>query len=405
MTRKYVARQPIVERTGKPYAYELLYRNLSAVESPDGSVTETTTKDLISALEVDFKTEELTLGTQAFINLPRESIMSNAILYLEPGKYVIEILSDGNIDYKVVERIEMLRKKHFQFSVQDFGNKLNFDRIVPQVSYINVDFHETPIEKQKEIIYEYKKRKRKRLLAENIQTEEDFAEAKKLGYDFFKGHYFAQPTLLIRESVGFSQTAVVMLLNELHHEDADFNKIDRIINTDAGLTFRLLSRGNTMQFAGKSKFTNPAQVVVRMGMEELQKWATLLLMQESAEPGQEEKMELALMRAIFLESLALKMEPNLSRQDRYYIYLKGMFSIFPSNKREEVFDAMEYEPDLDLVDLANDLITFNYAYEVGDYEIVDIFLQAKEITDGTVLGCYKVAITAANEALFGNFTG
>ncbi len=136
-------------------------------------------------------------------------------------------------------------------------------------------------------------------------------------------------------------------------------------------------------------------------MEELQKWATLLLMHESAEPGQEQKLELALLRAMFLEDLAGKMLGNLSRQDSYFIYLKGMLSIFPEETRNEILDSLAYELDPDFLDEANDLLLFNNAYETGCYEMVDIYLQEKQITEGIVMGCYKNAISRVNEALKG----
>lgn len=394
MIRKYVARQVIVDSHQRPFAYELLYQ--STIGEGEG---DSATKDLISTLSVDFGTDELTMGRRAFVKFPRNALLSKALLYLESSDYVIQLEEDMSIDNRIADQMEALRKKHYQFAIVGFQGGKKYEKIESHLSYIKVDVKTTPVQTQKELIAEYKKKKRKKMLAEKIETEEEFRAAVELGYDLFQGHYFAQPTLIIRESIGFSQSAVIMLLRELHEEEPDYNKVDRIINTDAGLTYRLLARGNTVAFAGKMKFTNPAQVVVRMGIEELQRWATLLLMQESAEPGQEEKMELALLRALFLESLAVKMEPNLGRQDRYYIYLKGMFSIFPVETREEVFQAMDFTPDLDLVDTANDLLTFNYAYELGDYDMVDIYLHEKQLTDGTVLGCYKSAISNANAAL------
>lgn len=393
MIRKYVARQVIVDNRERPYAYELLYQSAKGGEDSD-----TVTKDLVSTLSVDFATDELTQGRRAFVKFPKAALMSKALLYLEAGNYVLELEDDVAVDNRLEEQLAMLRRKHYQFAISGFTGGKKYEKIETHISFIKVDI-KTPVETQKEIIAEYKKKKRKKMLAERIESEEEFTLAKELGYELFQGHYFAQPTLIIRESIGFSQSAVIMLLRELHEEDPDYNKVDRIINTDAGLTYRLLARGNTMAFAGKMKFTNPAQVVVRMGIEELQRWSTLLLMQESAEPGQEEKMELALLRALFIESLAVKMDPDLSRQDRYYIYLKGMFSIFPTHTRDEVFQAMDFTPDLELVDTANDLLTFNYAYEMGDYDMVDIYLQEKQITDGVVLGCYKSAISNANAAL------
>ncbi len=341
MTRRYVARQSIVDRQEKPYAYELLYRNSADNCYPNGTNEDIATKDLISTLNIDFNTEELTLGCQAFINFPREVLLSEAVTFLDSSAYLIEVLENVNVDDVLAERIFKLRKIGYQFAIDDYTGEQDFSLIEDAISVIKVDFQETSLDQQKIILEEYKDKKK--MLAEKIETEEEFQQALELGYDLFQGYYFSRPILVIRDSVGFSQSSAMMLLGETRQEDVDFDKIDSIVNADAGLTFRLLARGNTAQFAGKSAFTTPSQVVVRMGIEELEKWATLMLMQESAEEGQEQKMEQALLRGLFMQSLALKIMPDLERQERYFVYLKGMFSIFPTEKREEIFNAMNFQ--------------------------------------------------------------
>ncbi len=398
MTKKYVARQGIADRKGKTVFYELIYQSMKTL--PPDTTMDVVVKDLVSTLSLDFKTQEITQGAKAFIHLPRHAIMSKAFLYLEPSDYVIQITDDVRRDHLFVERIENLRKKHYQFAIDEYSGERerDFSTIEKSISYIKVNFRAFTEAQHKEFVAEYKRRKRKTLIVENIETKEDYAIAMTVGYDYFQGDFFNQPTLIIKENIGFNQSSVLMLLKELHQEDADFQKIDRIINTDAGLTFRLLARGNTMAFAGKNKFTTASQVVVRMGMDELQKWATLMLMQDSAEPGQEEKLEQALLRAVFLESLALKIDPTLNRQECYFIYLKGMFTIFPVDAREEIFETMAFDLDPDLVDTANDLLIFNYAYEVGDYDVVDLYLMDKGLTELLVLACYKNAIQTVNDS-------
>lgn len=396
MTKRYVARQAIVDREGKPYAYELLYRNSASNCYPAGTNEDTATKDLISALSVDFNTQELTMGHQAFINFPREVLLSEAVNYLDCKAYMLEVLENVEIDDILAERIHNLKKKGYQFAIDDYTGEQDFSRIADDISLIKVDYKDTPIDKQVEIVEEYKCKKL--LLCEKVETEAEFQQALHMGYDLFQGYYFARPTLLTKESIGFSQSSVITLLNETHNEDVDFDKIEQIINADVGLTYRLLAKGNTAQFAGKSVFTRPSQVLVRMGIEELQKWATLMLMHESAQEGQEPKMELALLRGLFLQGIGKILMPKLDRQERYYLYLTGMFSIFPPGKRAEIFQSMHFTVSEELESAIAELIDFVYSYELGDYDSVDQFLSAKDLTDGEILACYKTAIAQAGES-------
>lgn len=398
MPRKYVARQMIANIHEKPFAFELLWRSVGTQETLS---TEGDVREFFGNLSMNFNPEELTSGGKALVYLPRVAILSNTIQNIDQSQYIFGLAEDCRYDNDLVARLEYLRTKHFHFALCDYDGKLDFSRMEKSISYLKVDFQRLTVDEHKMLVYQYKKRKRKTMIAENILTREDFLTAKGVGYDYFQGNYFTQPTLDINEDIGFNHNSFVQLLRELNEEDCDFNKIDRIINTDPGLTYLLLARGNTMAFAAKTKFTSASQVVVRMGTEELQRWATMTLMQEVSVAGQETKLEHALLRAMFLEELAMKIDPALPSQDRYYIYLRGMFSLFPDNKRNEIFDALDYSRTEELYDEAHDLLLFNFAFETANYEMIDEYLTEKKLTEGMVMTCYKSAISNVNLALYG----
>lgn len=397
MHRKYVAMQAIVDRKEKNYGYELLYRNSRENCYPCEISAETATKDLISTLTVDFNTEHLTRGKLAFVNFPRQVLLSEAVTLLDPNAYMIEILEDVVIDEEIADRIHELKKKGYQFAVDDYTGEQNIQLILDDISVIKIDIPLTSAEVQQQIIDEYGTTKR--ILAEKIETKAEFQEALEMGYHLFQGFYFARPTIIMKDSLDFNQGAVMSLLRETREDEVDFDKIDNIINADAGLTYRLLARGNTAQFAGKVKFTNATQVVVRMGIEELQKWATLLLMQESASKDQEEKMELALQRGIFLQQIALAIDSDLDRQERYFLYLTGMFSVFPEETRCEIFQRLAYEPSPQREEFTERLVQFLYSHELGEYDKVEQFLQEYGLSDSQLLSAYIVAVTDAHTAL------
>lgn len=390
MTNRYIARQIIVDRQKKVYAYELLYRNSMDNFFPRGVSPEEASKDLISSLTMDFNTEELTQGSLAFVNFPKEVLMSDAITYLDSKAFMIEVVENAEVDEELKSRIQQLKKKGYQFVADDFTGEQNLSTINDCFSVITVDISKTSQDLQEQIIAEHGTTRR--IMADKIETESEYAKALEMGFHLFQGRFFSQPTLLIRQSVGFSQGSVMGLLKETRAEDVDFDKINNIIHTDAGLTFHILKRGNTAAFAGKAQFTNPSQVTVRMGIEELQKWATVMLMKASAEEGQDEKMELALLRALFLQDLVLQKMPDLDRDDRYYAYLKGMFSVFPEKNRVEVFGVLAFKVDLELEDQITSLMQFIYDYESGHVEDVYRFMIDNKMTDRAVTEAYKKAI-------------
>ncbi len=399
MTHRYVARQVIVDREGKTYAYELLYRNSVANFYPSNVPAEQATQDMISSLNVDFNTEDLTGGRPAFLNFPREVLLSPAVEYLDAEHYVVEVLEDVEIDRIVEVRVAELKKKGYTLAADDYTGEQNIDPIIDHLSIIKIDLPLTPKETQMEILKKFGKTKL--MLAEKIENEEEFQEALAMGYHLFQGYHFARPTLIIKEQIGFNQASVLSLLRESRADDVDFDNITNIIQSDPGLTYRLLLRGNTVQFAGAQKITNPSQVVLRMGMEGLQKWATLLLMQESAVEGQDEKLELALIRGLFSENIIRRLDSSLDRNQRYYFYLVGMFSVFPEKNRKEVFDNLGFDDSDQLAVKAQELLDFVYQYEMGDHDFVDIYLSKTPLDDSDIMACYKEAIASANLAMKG----
>lgn len=397
MTHRYVARQVIVDRLGKPYAYELLYRNSASNFYPSGVPSDVATKDMIATLSIDFDTAELTKGLPAFVNFPKEVLLSEAVSYLDPKAYIIDVLEDVNVDTEVAERMHELAKLGYKFAIDNYNGDRDISPVEDILSAVKVDLEVVSQETQTKILKN--QGTKGPVLAKRVENEAAFQKALSQGYQLFQGYHFARPTLIVREHIAFSHSTVMALLKETRQEEVDFDRIDAVIHSDPGLTFRLLRRGNTAQFAGKTKFTNATQVVVRMGIEELQKWGTLMLMQETAEEGQEETMELALLRGLFLEKLTMHLRPETDRKERYYLYLLGLFSIFPGDLRDQLFSTLDFGTSEEVVELGEGLLDFIYAYEMGHHDLVEEYMLKYTIDDPTLIACYKASITEAQAAL------
>lgn len=397
MTKRYIARQVIVDTKGNPFAYELLFRNSAENFYPQNVPADIATKNLISTLNIDFNTAELTGGKPAFINFPREVLLSEAVAYLEPNDYVIEVLEDVVIDQEVADQVASLKAKGYTFAADDYTGDQDIEPIFDQLSIIKVDFRLTSIEVQDQIIEEYGHMKK--LLAEKIETEAEFQMAINMGYHLFQGYYFDKPTLIIQESVGFAQSSVVCLLRETWQAEIDFDKVTSIVELDAGLTYRLLNKGNTLEFGSKGRVTTAAQALVRMGTDGLRKWSTLMLMQCTAQEGQDSKMELALIRGLMAENIIGQLMPDISKEDRYFVYLTGMFSIFPDSNREQIFEILNFDETSDLAILAKEILEFVYRYESGDFDAVEEFISKHDISEENLISCYKSSIAQASKAL------
>lgn len=397
MEKRYIARQVIVDTKGKPYAYELLFRNSAENFYPQNIPADIATKNLIANLNIDFNTTELTGGKPAFINFPREVLLSEAVTYLDPKDYVLEVLEDVIIDNEVAEQVASLKSKGYTLAADDYTGEQDISLIEKDLSIIKIDYPLTSLEEQAKIIERF--HGKKRLLAEKIETAAEFQLAIEMGYDLFQGYYFDKPTLIIQESVGFAQSSVVCLLRETGQSEIDFDKVTNIVQLDAGLTYHLLNKGNTVEFGSKGRMTSAAQVLIRMGTDGLRKWSTLMLMQCAAQEGQDSKMELALVRGLMAENVTRAIQPDIEKDDCYFVYLQGMFSIFPDSNREQIFGILNFEDNLALEALADEVLDFVYKYEEGDFDAVETFLEKHKLDENELFECYKSSLTQASKSL------
>ena len=91
----------------------------------------------------------------------------------------------------------------------------------------------------------------KQLVAEKVETREEFAACLNLGFDYFQGYYFARPVILSGKKIAPSQMAIMHLL-DLLASDADQRDIER-----ATVHQRLLDAHQRLGCAVHSDAANP----------------------------------------------------------------------------------------------------------------------------------------------------
>src|SRR5690606_7566013 len=91
LDRACLARQPILDRHGHVFGYELLYRASPAIERCDESPTEVCAPVMVDAV-LSVGLETLAPGKRAFVNMSRELLLSGAASVLPREQVVIELL-------------------------------------------------------------------------------------------------------------------------------------------------------------------------------------------------------------------------------------------------------------------------------------------------------------------------
>lgn len=279
MSDFYIGRQPILDEKGRIYAYELLFRSHSS--SSVAAVTDNTSataRVLINMLQ-NFGIERMLGGKKGFINTDESLIMDGAIDLLPKELFVIEVLETTQLSRQLLDKIRYYIAKGYVFAMDDLEfTKEYFDRyreLIPMVHYIKVDYmlaDKSALEKNINII----KGLKAKMLAEKVETVEDFEKCKKLGFNLFQGYFFAKPIVMSQKSVDPSKAAIIQLINMLRG-DAEASELEKVIKHYPELYINLLKFMNSSAFFTKGTITSIKHAMAMLGRANLTKWLYLML--------------------------------------------------------------------------------------------------------------------------------
>ena len=305
----YLGRQPILDRNQGLFGYELLFRN-----APVGPAN--VTNDLSATAAVIAHASQLgmekTIGDAlGFVNVDADVIMSDIFSFLPREKVVLEIINSMQVTPAVLARIKELAGHGFSFALDDVsGESAVVAELLPLVHYVKMDVRTIPLSTLMKLAPRFRQEKKK-LVAEKVETREEFKNCLDLGFDYFQGYYFSKPVIMSGKKLSPSQLAVMELMT-LVTSDADNKDIERAIKRDVSLALNLLRLVNTPAVGARQRIDSLSQAVTILGRRQLQRWLQIMLYAEPSKRGHSMTplLMLATTRGRLLELLAAKLRPS-----------------------------------------------------------------------------------------------
>ena len=314
----YIAKQPIVNVKNEIYGYELLYRTLD-----DGRLKAlfkdkllATTKVLVNALN-HFGMHSLVEDNLAFVNVDQEFFLDPIIFSIPKEQFVLEILEDTIINDKIIERIKKLKKLGYRLALDDVhcndGFIERFSPIFPYIDVLKLDVRlikDNTIEKYLESFKQYSFK----MLAEKVETQEDFEKYKAYGCELFQGYFFAKPSIIQKKSIDPAYKKIFQLLNLLDNECTEMHEIVKELELEVELTIQLLRFINSSYIGLRKDVKSVQQVVMMLGKKPLKQWLLLIAFSKSmdgeAKISKNPMLELAQNRSKIMGQLAKKMRSS-----------------------------------------------------------------------------------------------
>lgn len=332
----YIARQPIVDARHHLFAYELLFRHSAHAQSAhidsdiDAGIT------VIANTLVNMGTEWLLKGKQAFVNMESSMLMSSFSTLLPPDKVVIEILESVHITPEVLERLAELKAAGYRFALDDFQYLPESESLLPLASYVKLDvLAHTPEELAK--IVKSVRRHPLELIAEKVESPEQFRRCQALGFDYFQGYYFAHPENLVAKIINPVYGTVVQLLEKVRQE-SEIKELEVLFKKDVALTFKLLRYINSAGFGLSCEVQSIRHAVSILGMQPLYRWLTLLLVTAGGAPTMPTLARTAITRGRLCELIG---KICLPRDDQDNLFIVGVFSLLPAFLEMPMSEVLE----------------------------------------------------------------
>ena len=317
----FVARQPILNRNREVDGYELLFRS-SAVNAFDGTDGNQATSRVVANGLFAVGLENILSDKRAFINFTRDLLLDDLASVLSPETTVIEILETVEPDIAVVEACQKLKSQGYTLALDDFVCHERFEPLTRMADIIKVDFRSTDAAQQESLVLQFGRRGIK-MLAEKVETQEEFDYARRIGYVLFQGYFFAKPAILSGREVPGHKLHYLQVLKLVHNPTLDFIKLERLIKQDVSLSYKLLRYINTARFGCRQSIESIKHALVLLGEAEIRRWASLAILSGMCEDKPKELLLSAIIRARFCELVAHAAGLRARESD---LFLTGMFS-------------------------------------------------------------------------------
>jgi c-di-GMP-related signal transduction protein len=273
-SHRYFALQPIVSLSRRAIGCEALFRT-ELVEPFQGNPNVATRTMIDNWLLYGF--EDLTDGHLTFLNCTRETLLSG-LLTLLPKWAVFEILETVEPDEEVLKACRRLKRLGYMISLDDFESPDKMAGFLDLADFIKIDFRISQYRERTRLLKRLRGT-RAILIAEKIETEEEFRLAKWEGFQLFQGYYFHDLASFAMPKDFLSEKNCLRILERLSENGFAINALTDLINMEPGIGCRLLRRANWL--AAEASPVNSFREALKMiGKNEFRQLVTLAMLAE-----------------------------------------------------------------------------------------------------------------------------
>ena len=275
-----MARQPIFNLDLKVVAYELLYRSEDGINPlPLISGDQASSRVILHSYTSVCEAGSLRI-LPAFVNFTQQMLEADSLPPVPPQEMVIEILEDSIVTPELIQATKRHAEAGYRIALDDFIYDKSFDPLLEIADIVKVDIRAingSRLEEQVALLKPFKVK----LLAEKVETHEEYARCRELGFSLFQGFFFSKPELLKGQSPQGNKLILMQLLSALNDPEVEIETLKQLIERDPALTFKLLRLVNSSAFGLRREVSSLQEALIYLGMAQLKKWVSLIALADN----------------------------------------------------------------------------------------------------------------------------
>jgi EAL and modified HD-GYP domain-containing signal transduction protein len=395
-----IARQAIVNAQYVVIGYELFNRS-----RPGPTHTAATDVALVFTALSHAGSDELVGKKLIFVNCTHESLAGGHLELVDPDKVVLEIPPLGHTaSEEVATRLPILtnlRQRGFHLAFNHTVLQSAYALWLPLADYIKLDLSVLAPDQLAVLIKYANRHSQADLIAEKVETAQQYDMVSCQGVQLFQGYWFARPALVHAKLVTPAQTSILGLIN-LVRAQASTDEIEDLLKKDAGLAFNLMRLINSSGFGLTREITSFRQAVMLLGLKKLFRWAALLLTTSRGSGTPSSLGQTAVVRGRLMELLAL--EIGMEQGDADQAFVVGIFSLLDTMLGMPMEDTLSLLHVPEVVEAAllrrngvlGNLLSLAQACESSDDDAFDRAATALSLSSPQINGAHLQALAWAD---------
>ena len=276
MQNAFVGRQPIFDQNKVVYAYELLFRN--GIQTNAGVIdgNQASTQVMLNAL-TEFGLDSIVGNNLAFINLTQELLIDDLIQVLPQERVVLEVLENVAVNEQLIDAVRKLSSQGYIIALDDFVYSEQWRPLVEIADIIKLDVMAMENSEIEELV-QFLRPFNKLLLAEKIETIEQFTYLKSLNFDYYQGYFLSKPSIVEGKRTPTNKISILQLLAKLASPDPVHAEIETLITQDVSLSYKILRFINSAHFALPRKIESIKEAILYLGLSNIRRIASMIAM-------------------------------------------------------------------------------------------------------------------------------